>query len=632
MAEPSDPDKTFAEVWHTLLPEIRGADPSSTIQPSLPEPGEPVDADGPRPGSTSALGPMGDVLGKGGMAEVRLAEQRSLGRSVAVKIARGAANHPTAVRRALQEAWITALLEHSNIVPVYDISQDDQGRPQILMRAIAGQPWHGLLRRGPEAIRALSGEEEPLAWNVRVLIQICHALSYAHERGILHRDVKPENVMIGAHGEVHLLDWGLAVALDERYPPWIPRATDEDRLVGTPRYIAPEMTLAQGRLLTNRTDVYLVGGTLHEVLTGRPPHAGPRSLEALLAGVPEFVPAFDPDVPAALAGLCRACLSAAPADRPPTVDAVRAELAHWLDTRQAVAIETEARGHLEALTLALAEAHPDRPTIHARFAAARFGFRQAIREWPDHPTAGDGLRQTLIGMVEHELARGRPEVAQPLLAELTNPADELVARVHNALADRQAEQDRLDRLAHDADPGIGVRTRVFVGLIAMAVWVSLPGYLVVFQTSPSWTTLLGSTVVLIVGFGAVLVWARDSLSKTALNRATAWTLFVVPVAHSATDLLAWSQGLGSQTAYAFRLAAWAIVALMYTVTVSRRVWWSAVAYAAATATGAIWPAYAPLAALLANVVLCVNLGLLWGPAWVRARGWQLGRVDPSRSE
>ncbi|MFK7928160.1 MAG: serine/threonine-protein kinase [Myxococcota bacterium] len=611
------PNNTLPVEWQTV--DAHG-DPSATLQPPVER--SSTSSAGPSPGGLDALGPLTDLLGRGGMAEVFRAQQRSVGRSVAVKVARASATHPVAVRRALQEAWITGMLEHSHIVPVYDIVQSEDGKPHILRRAIKGKPWRAVL---PEGTR-------PLAWHIDVLIQVCHAVAFAHERGILHRDLKPDNVMIGEHGQVHVLDWGLAVSMDDRHPDWIPRAAAEDRLVGTPRFIAPEMVRAQGSLLGEHTDIYLLGGVLHLILTGQPPHSGHTDLHALLRAVPSFEPVLDATAASPLNDLCRACLRANPADRPRTASEVRERLTHWVRTRQAVALAQQGREQLSELTRLLEEPDGPKHEIYERFAAARFGLQQAIREWPEHPTAADDLRAAVTMMTRHHLDSGRPEAAEPLLAELAPPPQDLAADVRAAAQAAAAKQDRLATIAADQDVRVGVRTRVFVVLVTSAVWLSLPAYLVISGGSPSWFGLITATGVLLLAFVTLMIWARQSLTRTALNRATAWTLMAVPLAHSITDVLAWSQGLGPDGAYAYRLAAWAIVAIMFATTVTARTIPTAIAYCAAAVVAATWPSRAPLAALLANVVLLANFAAMWGPAWAQARGWQSERPDPSGSE
>ncbi|MCZ7681391.1 MAG: protein kinase [Sandaracinaceae bacterium] len=161
------------------------------------------------------------TLGEGGMGIVRLATQRSLGRDVAVKTVKGSQAAERATGALLREACVMGLLEHPNVVPVYDLVVGDAGEPAIVMRKIEGSSWASVMH-DPAALRARFDAEDALEWNLRVLAQVCNVVDFAHSRGILHRDLKPENVMLGEFGEVYVVDWGLAVALREGLGPAIP--------------------------------------------------------------------------------------------------------------------------------------------------------------------------------------------------------------------------------------------------------------------------------------------------------------------------------------------------------------------------------------------------------------------------
>ncbi len=250
----------------------RPAGPGETVLPTLPS------ADGgPVRISEISLGPrdsvvlVGQTLGEGGMGIVRLGTQVSLGRSVAVKSTRPERSNPQAVAKLVQEAWVTGFLEHTSIVPIYDLTEDQNGRPMLVMRRIEGLEWSELFGDA-DAIRERFGASDLLDWNLRVLMQLASALHFAHGRQILHLDLGPANVMIGPLGEVYLVDWGLAMALggDKR----LPRAADNTEIIGTPSYVAPEMLTGDGTQLRPQTDVYLLGSTLYTLLAGEPPHRG----------------------------------------------------------------------------------------------------------------------------------------------------------------------------------------------------------------------------------------------------------------------------------------------------------------------------------------------------------------------
>jgi hypothetical protein len=473
-------------------------------------------------------------LGEGGMGVVRLARQVLLGREVAVKSAHPDAPSRRASRSLLQEAWAAATLEHPNVVPVYLLVADDQGQPHVVMRRIEGRTWGELIQR-PEDVQAAFGARDVLGWHLGVLMQVCNAVHFAHSRGVLHRDLKPDNVMVGAFGEVYVLDWGLAVRLREGGPPRLGLAADELYVVGTPRYMAPEMAAGDGPRLSERTDVYLLGGMLLTVLTGRGPHPGETAAETL-ANIPSFAAVLPPDVPRRLAQVVRTAMATDPDDRFPSAEALRLELQGFLEERSADGLAAEAAIELAALEAALAATPPDRQQAYRHFEACRFGFRQALRAWPGHGDSTDGSRRALLAMIGYELDQGDARAASVHLAELPDPPAGLAARVAAAeLAQSSAATD-LARLRADLDPSLGGRTRIFVFTVVMLAWTVIP--LVAWADGRAVTHdgLLLSHGVMIGVVGPMVVWARDSLGRTGLNRRVAQMLLTVQVALVVGDI------------------------------------------------------------------------------------------------
>ena len=208
-----------------------------------------------------------EEIGRGGMGVVYRARQQSLGREVALKLI--LLDHlasETDRARFYAEARAAAKLEHPHIVPVYDLG-DVQGRPYISMKLIEGSTLSSQLQNGH-----MDGKSA-----AKLLIPLCQAVQYAHENSVLHRDVKPSNIMINHEGQAFLTDFGLAKDLRET-----PTLTRTGAVVGTPAYMPPEQASGQKPTLDPTSDVYSLGAVLYHMITGQPPFVGRTGLETVL--------------------------------------------------------------------------------------------------------------------------------------------------------------------------------------------------------------------------------------------------------------------------------------------------------------------------------------------------------------
>jgi eukaryotic-like serine/threonine-protein kinase len=253
-----------------------------------------------------ALGPQGRYrlvrrIATGGMGEVWQADDTVLGRRVAVKVlVEELAADERATRRFVREARATARLAHPNVARVFDFGRDG-GVPFLVMELLEGETL---------ATRVASGPLPP-AEAARIAAAVADALDAAHQRGIVHRDVKPSNVMLTRDGEVKVLDFGIAAAADETY------STTGSGLYATVGYVSPERVA--GEPATPASDVYSLGAVLYELLCGRPPFSGPSPAlvaRAHLRDQPVPVRQLAPWVPARLAEACEAALAKEPARRP----------------------------------------------------------------------------------------------------------------------------------------------------------------------------------------------------------------------------------------------------------------------------------------------------------------------------
>lgn len=411
------------------------------------------------------------TLGSGGMGKVCLGRQRSLDREVAVKLLHDSADD-SLVRSLISEAVLTGCLGHPGIVPVHSLGLDDRGRPVLVMKRIEGASWAELCKdpdhpAWPEWERR-SGSR--LLAHLEILSQVCDAVHFAHSRGVVHLDIKPDNVMLGGFGEVYLVDWGIAVRIDRQTP---------GGLVGTPAYMAPEMVA--GTQVGPTTDVYLLGATLHEVLTGRPRHPGGRLRDVLAAAFASERVDYSEGVPPLLAELCNQATSADPTRRPSSALAFRAAIGEFLRHRSSIELSEVARARLAELDTLIAEARqmaPEQFAVQASALAAeaRFGFSQALGQWQDNPQAREGLDQCQLAQLEVHLLRRDGPAAAGLLASMEGAPPDLRRRVEallDELDQEQREKDRLKALEHDLDPAVGRSGRLLAYLMMAVVGVGI---------------------------------------------------------------------------------------------------------------------------------------------------------------
>jgi eukaryotic-like serine/threonine-protein kinase len=300
--------------------------PRPASRPRSPISSVPFDPELEPPLSMSALpghvrGPRYGIvepLGRGGVGKVAASLDREIGRVVALKTLRqGVEAEPHVVRRFLHEARITAKLEHPNIVPVYDMGALPTGEPYYTMRVVKKQSLGDVLDR-PE-LRA----QWPLVRLLGAFVQVCRALDYAHSRGVLHGDIKPDNILLGDFGEIYLADWGLArvdlasemrASMSDSSPP--PGFTSP--VGGTPGYLAPEVARGKWDQVDERSDLFAMGVILYEILTGKHPFGFGSDYTTLLAAYErDPVPPRQvaPGCPLLLEDLCMSLMVKDPADR-----------------------------------------------------------------------------------------------------------------------------------------------------------------------------------------------------------------------------------------------------------------------------------------------------------------------------
>ena len=227
-------------------------------------------------------------IARGGMGQIYFGEDPQLKRQVAVKVS--SVSYGGEDPRFSKEAEVLALLAHPNIVPIYNVGVDAQGRPFYSMKLVKGRTLQAVLNALKDGNTAATKEYTQAAL-LTIFRKVCDAMAFAHAKGILHRDLKPENIMVGEYGEVLVMDWGLAKILGERDAAGAVKAavtdtgdygmTLEGEVMGTPQYMSPEQAEGMVAERDTRSDIYSLGGILYAILTLRPPVGGSTLVEVL---------------------------------------------------------------------------------------------------------------------------------------------------------------------------------------------------------------------------------------------------------------------------------------------------------------------------------------------------------------
>jgi serine/threonine protein kinase len=367
---------------------------------------------------------LGRLIGAGGMGMVYAARQVALDRTVAVKVLRPELHANDSMRQEfLAEALVAADLDHPNTVPVYDVGFTSEGELFYSMKLVCGTQWSDELA------------SNTLEHNLDVLLKVCDAVSFAHDKGVIHRDLKPDNVMLGAYGEVLLMDWGLAASVGS------PRAKSlnaDNVLAGTPAFMAPEVAACLPERVGIASDVYLLGGILYQIVTGRMPHGGEDVFGCLLAAMRNQLQPTDKS--GELLAVALKALHTEPSGRYGSVKefaaAVREVRAHQLS----LSFSVQASQRFEALP-GLA------PEAFYRECEEIIGLLQrALACWPGNAEAAQRLvwlRETLAAVAlrrgEIQLARSSAQTAQRerqlYHVESLRP-DDLTEKIKASLTDR----------------------------------------------------------------------------------------------------------------------------------------------------------------------------------------------------
>jgi WD40 repeat protein/serine/threonine protein kinase len=384
------------------------------------------------------------VLGEGGMGVVYDARQTSIDRNVALKMLKaGAKGSDKQRQKFLAEAVVTGELDHPNIVPIYDVGRDEQGRLFYSMKKVQGTPWD-------DVIAERSVEE-----NIDTLMKVADAVAFAHARGVVHRDLKPENTMLGSFGEVLVMDWGLAQpSATFRKSSSI---TETQTMGGTPAYMAPEMATGPMDRIGPASDVYLLGAMLYEILTGSPPHRGTTAMKCLMAAAKnEIVPTTRTGE---LIDIAKRAMATDPADRYPSVTAFQAAIREYRSHSESVLLSERADGDLQR-----AKSTDD----YQHYAKALFGFQEAVALWDGNSRAAKGVVEAQWAYADSARRKGDLDLGLSLLNPAVSSHQALREQLLDAQAEREARQRRLTVMKRMA---AALAVLVFTTVSVAFVWV-----------------------------------------------------------------------------------------------------------------------------------------------------------------
>jgi eukaryotic-like serine/threonine-protein kinase len=254
--------------------------------------------------------------------------------------------------RFVTEAEITGFLEHPGVAPVYALEEDEDGRPYYAMRFIKGQSLRDAMGKlhEHETGKKVHGDSMSLRNLLRALVDVCNTIEFAHSRSVIHRDLKPDNIMLGPYGKTLVVDWGLAKRIDghEDVDPsaatfalssmaskaGYPSGTRSGTVVGTPAYMSPEQAEGDVESIGKPSDIYSLGATLYSILTGKQPFGKSdlrETLESVQAGKFPRPRTIDPSVPRPLESICLKAMMLSPDERYSTPSAMARDIENWMD-------------------------------------------------------------------------------------------------------------------------------------------------------------------------------------------------------------------------------------------------------------------------------------------------------------
>ncbi|MEC7986568.1 MAG: serine/threonine-protein kinase [Myxococcota bacterium] len=448
-----------------------------------------------------------EVLGKGGMGIIYRGKQKYPNRPIAIKRLR--VRSPQLEKALFKEAMITGKLSHPNIIPIHLLYPNGSEGPEVVMPCVHGE---SLLKR-------ISENSIELKEALNVIIQVGHAVHYAHDHGVIHRDIKPENIMIGEYGEVYLLDWG--VALDREHP-----SGSQFGFVGTPAYMAPEMFSGDPDLIDHRTDVYLMGATLHHILTQKPRHTGETIQEAMAEGKKSEPYPYGSDIFSELAELCNRTCEADPKKRPQSIRAFQEDLRTCIHHWELLDLIHNGEEALEALKNA-----EDAKDGYPHFMRARVSFEQALRSWPESRSIWLHLMETIEEMLQKLLEAEQYQTAGTLLKDLLiyNPQHNKKDLYQKKIYEQKNKRNRIEKKAMESDLSVSRKIRTQIAFLLTVLAIFQVSYVsvqrLIFEESNNYTLLFLTMFIPMCVTGLLFLLVGKKLLHNKASRSVGMNIF-----------------------------------------------------------------------------------------------------------
>jgi hypothetical protein len=387
-----------------------------------------------------------EKIGEGACGLVYGACQKTIDRQVAIKVIRPELAREGPIKALfLSEAVVTGDLDHPNIVPVYDLGVDQHDCLFYSMKKVQGVSWK----------KAMAAKSE--AENIEILLRVCDAMAFAHAKGVIHRDLKPQNIMLGDYGEVYVMDWGIAAS-----PGGCGKAealTSESNQAGTPAYMAPEMAAIDPARVNHLSDIYLLGGLLYEIETGQTPHAGRNVKECLRRAAENAIqPARESS---GLIAIALKAMATQPTERYQSV----------AEFSQAI---RDYRAHAESIVLcnSAAEAHARarKSKSYQEYLAALFGYENAMQIWPGNPQALAAKSAVRLDYAREAFDKHDYDLAISLLDAGHESHQALLGKVLTARQARRSHQRRVQGLKWGASAlALLTLAVVSIGLVVVKI-------------------------------------------------------------------------------------------------------------------------------------------------------------------